>query len=72
LILHGHEALACVGQSDGHRTGGKIEHPCGIKGVTVEPDDGLMVDRRRRSIVPELAAGEHERSGCAFPAINRP
>ena len=47
--------LPCIGQRDRHRPGIEIEHRRGIERVAVEPDDGLIVDRRRLAAMKELA-----------------
>ena len=53
--LHGHEALACVGEGDGDRAGVEIEHRSGVEGVAIEPDHGLIVDPRDLAAMAELA-----------------
>jgi len=50
-----HEALARVGHLDRYRSGIEVEHRCRIERIAVEPDDGLVVDRRRLAAVKELA-----------------
>ena len=53
--LHRHEAFARIGQGDRHRPRVEIEDRRGIERVAIEPDDGLVVDRRRLAAMDELA-----------------
>ena len=53
--LHRQEALARVGQGEGHRTRIEIEHRGRIEGVAIHPDDGLRGDRRRFAAMHEFA-----------------
>ena len=53
--LHRQEALARVGQGEGHRTRIEVEHRRRIKRVAVHPDDCLRGDRRRFAAMHEPA-----------------
>jgi hypothetical protein len=53
--LHRQEALAGIGQGDGHRPRIEVEHRRRIERVAVHPDDGLLGDRRRFAAMHEFA-----------------
>src|SRR5260221_5461956 len=55
--LHGHEALAGVGQRDHNRSGVKVKHRGRIKRVAVKTDNSLIVDRCRLAAVNEISKG---------------
>ena len=55
--LHRHEPLARVGQRHGDGCGIQIEHAGRIECVAVHSHDVLLVDRRHRPTVFELAEG---------------
>ena len=59
--LHGHEALAWIGQRDGNRRGIQVEDAGGIKRVAIHPHHGLLVDGRHVAVMVELteASGLH-------------
>jgi hypothetical protein len=53
--LKRHEAIAGVGHGNGDRPGVEVKHRERIERVTVEPDDGLMVDGCRLSMMQQLS-----------------
>ena len=53
--LHRQEALARIGQGDGHRTRIEIEHGRRIERIAVHPDDRLPGDRSRFAAMHEFA-----------------
>jgi hypothetical protein len=64
--LKRHEAITGVGHGDRRRPGIEVKNRERIERVTIEPDDGLMVDGRRLTMVPKLAQAAGIFDDCPY------